>query len=64
MNRKMNDQILTLEETAIYLKIPKTTLYKLAQEQKLPASKIGKHWRFLKNDIINWMRNQSRQLKS
>ena len=33
-------EIMTLEETAKYLKIGKSTLYKMAQEGKIPAVKI------------------------
>jgi excisionase family DNA binding protein len=40
------DDIMTMDELAEYLKISKSTLYKLAQENKLPGQKIGKRWRF------------------
>ena len=33
-------EIMTLEETAKYLKIGKSTLYKVAREGKIPAVKI------------------------
>ena len=35
-------EIMTLEETAKYLKIGKSTLYKMAREGKIPAVKIKK----------------------
>ena len=44
--------ILTIEELAKYLKISKSTLYKLAQEGRVPGQKVGKHWRFLR-DVID-----------
>jgi len=47
--------VLTIDELAEYLKIPKSTLYKLAQEGKLPAQKVGKHWRFRKEAIDRWL---------
>jgi len=34
-------EIMTLEETARYLKIGKSTLYKMAREGKIPAVKIA-----------------------
>ncbi|NGZ59500.1 MAG: hypothetical protein CV081_03215, partial [Nitrospira sp. LK265] len=37
------------------------TVYKLARVGDLPASKIGKHWRFLRRDIHEWMHGRSRQ---
>ena len=46
--------ILTIEELAAYLKIPKSTLYKLVREGKIPSQKIGRHWRFRKGAIDRW----------
>jgi excisionase family DNA binding protein len=47
--------VLTIDELAAYLKIPKSTVYKLAQEGKLPAQKVGRHWRFNRNAIDRWL---------
>ena len=47
--------ILTIGDLAVYLKIPKSTLYKLAREGKLPSNKIGRHWRFQKRAIDRWL---------
>ena len=49
------DDVLTIGELAIYLKIPKSTLYKLAREGKIPSQKIGRHWRFQKRSIERWL---------
>lgn len=46
---------MTLTELSVYLKIPKSTLYKLAQEGRLPGQKIGKQWRFGKQGIDQWL---------
>ena len=51
----MNDEILTIDELAAYLKISKSTLYKLAVNGKLPGQKIGKRWRFHKDAIDTWV---------
>ena len=50
--------ILTLEELHGYLKIPKPTLYSLAQGGRIPAAKVGKHWRFRRSDIDEWLKAQ------
>ena len=50
------DEVLTIEEMAVYLKISKSTLYQLAQKGRIPASKVGKHWRFHKATIEEWLR--------
>ena len=47
--------VLTIEDLAHYLKIPKSTLYKLAQEGKVPGQKVGRHWRFRKEAIDRWL---------
>jgi excisionase family DNA binding protein len=51
-----NQEILTIEELAEYLKIPRSTLYKICQEGKIPAQKVGRHWRFHKEAIDDWIR--------
>lgn len=48
-------EILTIDELAAYLKISKSTLYKLVREGKLPSQKVGKHWRFRKEAIDRWL---------
>lgn len=52
-------EILTVMEIAKFLRVPKSTVYKLARAGELPASKIGKHWRFLRRDIHEWMHGRA-----
>lgn len=54
------DNILTLQELATYLKIPESTLYKIVREGGIPAQKIGKHWRFNKKAIDTWIASGDR----
>ena len=51
------DEIMTMDELAEYLKISKSTLYKLVVENKLPGTKIGKRWRFHKDAIDAWVKH-------
>jgi excisionase family DNA binding protein len=53
--KKPIGEVLTIEELAAYLKISKSTLYKLAREGKLPSNKVGRHWRFQKRSIDRWL---------
>ncbi len=53
-------EILTVMEVARFLRVPKSTVYKLARGGELPATKIGKHWRFLRHDIHEWMHSRSK----
>ena len=50
-----SSDVLTIDELAAYLKIPKSTLYKLVREGKIPSQKIGRHWRFRKEAIDRWL---------
>ena len=54
MNQSVGE-VLTIEDLAVYLKIPKSTLYKLVREGKIPSQKIGRHWRFRKGAIDLWL---------
>jgi len=55
MSSQSADEVMTLEELATYLKIPKSTLYKLVQEGRVPGQKLGKQWRFGKQAIDRWL---------
>ena len=50
----MDNDIMTLEEVAAYLKLKPQTIYTWAQDKKIPAAKIGKEWRFKKTVIDAW----------
>ena len=45
---------MTLEEVAKYLKLKPQTIYTWAQNNKIPAAKLGKEWRFRKSIIDRW----------
>ncbi|WP_428938327.1 helix-turn-helix domain-containing protein [Fontivita pretiosa] len=47
---------LSLDDLARYLKKPKSTLYKLAQAAKLPGHKLGRSWRFDRDEIDAWVK--------
>lgn len=55
MMTENQDNVLTIEELAAYLKISKSTLYKLAQKGEIPGQKVGKHWRFRRDIIDQWL---------
>jgi PTS system nitrogen regulatory IIA component len=50
-----NHEILTLEEVARYLRLKPQTIYKWAQERRIPAVKLGKEWRFRKSILDRWL---------
>ena len=51
----MDDKFLTLDEVSKYLKIPKSTLYKLTERKEIPSVKIGKQLRFRKSSLDKWL---------
>jgi len=57
-------EVLTIDELAEYLKIPKSTLYKLAQEGKVPGQKVGRHWRFRKEAVDRWLEQRGPETDS
>ena len=50
--------ILTLEEVAHYLRLRPQTIYKWAQEKRIPAVKLGKEWRFRRSILDRWLNEQ------
>lgn len=48
-------EVLTIHETSAYLRIPLRSLYKLAQEGRIPCQKVGRHWRFRREAIDRWL---------
>jgi excisionase family DNA binding protein len=52
------NEILTIEEVAEYLRLTPQTIYKWAQEKKIPAVKLGKEWRFRKTILDRWLDEQ------
>lgn len=45
-----NQEILTIEELAAYLKLAEKTAYRLAYDRKLPGFKVSGAWRFRKSE--------------
>lgn len=47
--------IMTLEEVAKYLRVHKSTVYRMAREGTIPATKVANQWRFKKERIDRWL---------
>jgi len=57
----MADALMTVEEVAKYLKVEESTVYTWAREGKIPAMKIGRFWRFEKEDMDKWLEEKKRE---
>jgi excisionase family DNA binding protein len=53
-----NDDILTIEELSLYLKLAEKTAYRLASDGKIPGFKVCGAWRFSKSEIDRWIIKQ------
>lgn len=49
------EKLMTLEEVAKYLRLSVHTLYKMAEQKRIPALKAGKQLRFKKEYIDKWL---------
>lgn len=49
------DSVMTIDDLSSYLKVSKSTLYRLAQRGKVPGQKVGRHWRFHRGVIDRWL---------
>ena len=52
----IGNRIMSIHEVSAYLKIPVSTIYYLAQRGKIKGAKFGRHWRFLEEEILNYLR--------
>jgi len=50
--------MMSIFEAAEYLGVSVFSLRKLAREKKLPAGKVGRQWRFKKDDLDHFIRDQ------
>ena len=50
--------LLTPIEAAELLRCHAKTCLKLAREHKLPAIRLGRHWRFRLCDLLAWIQSQ------
>jgi len=51
-------KVITIGELAEYLRVHRSTLYRLLKRQQLPAFKIGSDWRFNVEAIDEWRMQQ------
>ncbi|MEK6529934.1 MAG: response regulator, partial [candidate division NC10 bacterium] len=59
MNPEPASDIFTVGEVAAYLKLPISTVYRLAERREIPGHKVGRQWRFQRTVIDEWLRKRS-----
>ena len=55
----MQENLLTADQVARYLKVDKFTIYRLVTQKKIPAFKVGNQWRFKKTILDAWLLRNS-----
>ena len=52
-------EILTLEDAAKLLRVSSETVRRKAQRGDLPATKVGREWRFSRRQLMNWLEERA-----
>jgi excisionase family DNA binding protein len=54
-------EVLTAEEAADLLRVSTKTILALARDGSLPGEKVGRAWRFLRADLLEYVRGHHRR---
>jgi len=52
----MEDRWLSVDEIAAYLGIKRDTVYKWISEKQMPAHRMGRLWKFRKEEVDEWVK--------
>ena len=52
-------ELMTIEEVADYLRVTEKTIYRLLERSGIPATKVGRQWRFDKASVDEWLQRNS-----
>ncbi len=52
----IEDRWLSVEEIAAYLGVKRDTVYKWIERKAMPAHKVGRLWKFRKEEVDQWVR--------
>ena len=52
----MDDRWLSVDEIAAHLGIKRDTVYNWIAQKQLPAHKVGRLWKFNKDEVDEWVR--------
>ena len=53
--------IMDVHDVAVYLRLSEAKVYKMANDGRIPALRMGKTWRFKKELIDEWIRRETEQ---
>lgn len=52
----MEDRWLSVDEIAAYLGIKRDTVYKWISEKRMPAHRMGRLWKFRRDEVDEWVK--------
>ncbi|MDI6792057.1 MAG: helix-turn-helix domain-containing protein [bacterium] len=52
-------EVLTLKEAADFLRASPNTIYNLIKKHEIPASKIGRQYKFTRLELLSWLAEHS-----
>jgi len=53
----LEDKWLSVDEIADYLGVKRDTIYNWISEKNMPAHKVGRFWKFRKDEVDTWIRS-------
>lgn len=51
----MQEELLTTQQVARYLRVDKFTIYRMVAKKQLPAFRVGNQWRFKRSILEQWL---------
>ena len=58
----MDDRWLSVDEIASHLGVSRDTVYRWIDTQDMPAHKVGRLWKFRKDEVDSWVRAGGNQI--
>jgi len=56
--RMENKEVMNLKEACEFLDFSRQTMYKMLKEKRIPASKVASQWKFIRSELIEWLKMQ------
>jgi len=56
--------VLTVEQLAELLQVDEKTVRSLAAKGELPGRKLGRHWRFSRHAVLDWLAMPDRKRRA
>jgi excisionase family DNA binding protein len=58
MEQLFNESLLKVPEVARWLRLSDQVIKRMARGRQLPAIRVGKSWRFSREELVKWLDSQ------